>query len=419
MDKLAPIPKGDHQRLKTLMVDNPDPHGIINETTHVSSDQDLFLLANRFFTSEEPQETIKKYFRARIGVLTSSPDEMRENLKKGAGMTIDFPDTNLFPIRARETLIFGDKEQLEKYAGKEMADSLIARQIAEIQEQLGHASAHKSKFIRDLTTIAQARIGGAEADDIITPKYMRMSLATEVVIRELCATITKTRESVRDVVCKLMDKSSNGVDAVSLTESMQSMHKLCLLLIEKLEELQTLSSFVIAKPKGADEPNDNEKINKFVERAKEIFQPFIHGNHLVTMEQLGRMEDFLNKTGGYYRDVAEIIECGINSIDNVKEAGDWKTARDIRECLNFHEIMSVFRTVTNLLNQDLSHRAIIYACVGAQNRVFLDSVPPPMLERAKRESGIDGSEYMERALTDTDYGVNDFLVGGTHGLIEP
>ncbi len=380
-----------YQQLGSTSIDNSHPRCAIREVSAFLPQHELVRIAEQFHTAEDVRKEIQQRINAYFTVLTSNPDKMGDNLIKASKMGINFADTSLYPLSDSNVAIFRNERELLEYTS-EMVSELIAGKINKIQEQVDRDGTDASGLIKELSLIAQARIGGARPDEILTSEKLRMLLATELAGREVFRQINQARTDVR-VVIEELDKSSQGVPEINsepLMQSQERISELCRKLAISLNEVDIMTSVVskggrVLQVAGGEYSDETIKM---IRKAKEIFKPFIDGSHLITIRQLRDLETYLKETGQHSENIAHILKEGIRTIKLAKETGYTDAVKEIENQFATEKMIPEFEQIVQTLDHDLSDRAIVIAYAGNQNRMVLRSVPAGMMARAERESGI-------------------------------
>lgn len=406
------MPDNDLLRRRNLMrdvsIDNPHPRSAIREITAFLPQKELVTIANQFHGDDEIKEEVRKKIDAYLTVLTSKPEDVGENIQKALKVGVNFAGTDIYPLSASNVAIFNDERELVHYTG-ELATELISSKIGRIQEKLDSDGEDAAKLVKELSLIAQARIGGANPNEILTPARLRTSLATELAGRELFRQIAQARTDIRLVIAAFA-KSSNGdpeIKGTPLMEGQQRIGQLCQELAKSLYEVDIMAS-VVSKGDGSVpiEPSGqySEQTIEAIKRAQEVFRPFIDGSHLVTIEQLRGLESCLINTGEAAGGIASILRRAVARIKLEMEAGNHRRAQEIEEKLAFHKRVPEFENIVKSLDTDLSDRGIVIAYARVHNRMVLRSVPASMLEEVERNSGIPPG-YTADALSEPDEGL--------------
>jgi len=358
--------------------------------------------AQRDFFDNEGREKKHDRIRACMHVLLSGQERMQEGLREGlemGGLLRSIPQTQSFPLTT-EALTFGTRAELAEFTDEELAAELIARQQEQKMEALSEYRMWASGLLNDLTLIAETRSSGVKPGEILTPESLKLALATEMVSQKMMAGISKSQREVQAIIDDLMNQSEAGVKAVPLAASMRQMGQLCQQMsldMEMLSETATIATGTLED----DEPRSHSGVVSLAERAQQVFSPFVHGNHVVTMQQIRELDVFLVEAGDYNDNIGALIQDGMRAIQKAKEAGRHREVRKIEEFLGFSDQVAGFERITRALDQNFIARASIVANTGAQNRLVLKSTPPEMLIRAEKESGLNMAHlFGEHAIGD-------------------
>ena len=339
--------------------------------------------------------------RASMHVLLGRTEEMQQRLREGiemGGLLREIPISARYPLES-EALVFRSKEELEEFADRETAGQLIACQEARRAEALSAYREWATNLLHDLTLIAETRMNGIQPEQIVTTKHLKMVLATEAVSQKMMASISENRKKIQEVIEGLMNQSEAGVKAMPLAATMREIGQLCQKMNEDMQKLAQAAA--IATGQLEDEtPQCHSGVVALADRARQIFSPFIQGNHVITMRQLHELESFLLEAGNYNENIGVLIQDGVRAIQKAKKEGKYQEVRKIEEFLGFDDHLSGFERITQALDRNFVVRAGIIANAGAQNRVVLKSTPPAMLKQAEMESGLVSTlllgKHMER-----------------------
>jgi hypothetical protein len=354
------------------------------------STSELYDAAERNFFDHEGREKMNARMRAYMHVLLSNPDRMQQQLREGlemGGFLQGIPSTAPFPVNVG-SLSFGSEKELRMLTDPEVYEKVMNRIQTERAEALSVYREWATKLIEDLTTLAEARVNGASPEEILTTKDLRLALTTEMVSQNMIANITSTRRKVQEAISNLAKMSESGVRAAPLAVTMQQIGRLCQTLNQDMERLEKMASVTAGPRDRSSFGKTHSGVITLTKRAKDIFSPFIEGNHLITMEQLRELESFLKETGGYNKNIGELIEDGLRAIQEAKQDGRHLDVRKLEGFLRLPEQVEGFERITRALDQDFLTRSGILANVEAQNRIILRSTPPGILNEAELQSGL-------------------------------
>jgi|GEM_PF-5552967 len=353
------------------------------------STDELLSAADHNYFDNEGRGNHDARVRAMMQVLLSDTGSMRDQLRQAAetGGVLRFPAISPFPLRAGSTL-FENEEELREFVPGQMADKLMEQRRDEAKTSLSLHCAEATRLMRDLTVIANARLGGASPDEILTPDHLRVALATEMVSQTTLTHIRDTRQKVQTVIAELMKNSGNGVKAAPLAQTMQQIGLLCQTMTQDLDQLSMMAEKAVSHKQIGGLKEKRTHVTALTQQAREVFGPFIKGNHVISMEQLHKLENFLRETGSYNRDIGTLITDGMRAIGQAQNAGRHDEARKIEEFLDFEQQVQGFEQVTRTLDRKFATGASILAYAGASNRTILKSTPPGMLRQAEIESGL-------------------------------
>lgn len=353
------------------------------------STDELLSAADHNYFDNEGRDKHNSRVRAMMQVLLSDTDSMREQLREAAetGGILRFPTISPFPLRAGSTM-FANEKELREFVPEDMANRLMEQRQDEVKDSLSLHCAEATKLMRDLTTIANARLGGASPAEILTPEHLRVALSTEMVSQATLTHIRDTRQKVQSVITELMQNSGNGVKAAPLAQTMQQISLLCQTMTQDLEKLSMMAEKAVNQKQFGGFKEKKTHVTALTQQAREVFGPFIKGNHVISMEQLKKLESFLRETGSYNQDIGMLIADGIRAIRQAQNAGRHDEAKKIEDFLDFEQQVLGFEQVTRTLDRKFATGASILAYAGASNRTILKSTPPGMLRQAEIESGL-------------------------------
>ena len=363
------------------------------------STSELYAAADSEFYDDIGRRRKHDRIRASLHVLLADPEEMQNSLREAvvmAGMLREIPQSNTFPLTAGP-LKYGSAEDIRDLGDNEQAKKYMEEQQLRRSDELAAYREWATGLMKDLTMIAESRMRGVEADDILSTSNLRLSLTTEMLSQQMLERILGTRAQVRDVINDLAEQSEANVKAAPLAVSMRRIGKLCHQMNEDLEQLANKANEAAGNARDDRENSSHTKATSLAMRAKEIFRPFIKGNHVITMQQLHELEGFLLEAGTYNENVGAVIQDGIQAIQEAKEAGRHKEIRTIEGFLQFDVQLAGFERVTRALDNNFRKRAGIVANSGMQNRIILQRTPAALLRQAEIESGLERGELLENA----------------------
>ncbi|MBN2306844.1 hypothetical protein JXD20_02565 [Candidatus Peregrinibacteria bacterium] len=353
------------------------------------STADLLRDAELDFFDHHGREFRHDRIRASMHVLLGDEDTIQERIREGVemgGLIRAIPPSARFPMET-DVLAFRSEEEFREFTDEETARQLIASQQKERAKALAAYRAWATELLRDLTLIAETRLSGIPPEEVITTEHLRMVLATEMVSQQMMTSISETRYQVQKVIQNLMNQSEAGIKAVPLAASMKEIGRLCQKMNRDMEGLSKAAAGA-AGCSEEDKPQHHSGVLTLTQRARQVFAPFIKGNHVITLQQVHELEAFLLEAGNYNESIGSLLQDGYRAIQRAKEESRHREAQKIEEFLGFSQQVAKFERVTRALDKNFMVRASIVANTGAQNRVLLESTPPAMLEQAELESGL-------------------------------
>lgn len=353
--------------------------------------EELHAEAERDYFDEVGRNLKHDRIRAALHVLIGDTDGVQQRLREGVemgGMLRNIPSSSRFPMMS-ESLAYESEEEFRELTDEKTAALLITKQQEERAEALAAYREWATGLLNDLTLIAETRLSGVDPSSVLTSQNLRMALTTELVSQKMIASISTHRQKVQGVIAQLASKSEAGIKAAPLAETMREIGQLCQEMNKDLEKLSQTATIAAGQLEDEDEaPASHSGIHSLAERARQVFKPFIKGNHVITMQQMRELEGFLMDAGNYNENIGALIQDGIRAIKKAKEEGRHKEVRKIEEFLDFRAQLEGFEGMSRLMDYHFQARAGIVANTSAQNRIILRSTPPEMLAQAEAESGL-------------------------------
>lgn len=379
---------------------NHSGHEAMTRLDSDCSTTELYETAERDYFDHQSREQRDGRIRAYMHVLLTDPDRMQEGLREGldlGGMLRAIPPSGDFPLNTG-SLVYRSEAELRELTDPETAKRLIKDHQKERAEALAVYRQWATKLVEDVTLIAQTRLSGVPPGEIVTTENLKMALATEMVSQRMIESISTNRRKVQQAIAGLGRQSEEGVEAAPLADGMQQIGQFCQKMNQDMEKLERMAHVATGHLNEPGPRTAHSGVVTLTKRAREVFSPFIEGNHLITMEQLRGLEKFLHEAGEYNEKIGGLIEDGLHAIEEAKKAGRHQDVRKIENFLGFDQQMQGFEGMTRALNRDFSTRAVILANAGAQNRIILQSTPPDMLRQAEIESGLVAQHLLQRGM---------------------